>query len=109
MQNRPPTDPPTAVRVTVVRSGGFAGLRREWTARPEPVDAPRWVALIHDCPWQDADTCRPAEPDRFVWHIEARLDDSARAVALPESHLQGPWRDLVDQVQAFERERTGDA
>lgn len=110
------------VTVTVVRSGGFAGLRRQWVAAPPPADRPRWVALIDDCPWDevasgdeaprgDADAdgapTPPPAADRFVWRIDVRRGADERDVRLPETRLHGPWRQLVDEVQAFEEEREG--
>lgn len=94
------------VRVTVVRTGGFAGLRREWTALPGRADASRWVTLIHECPWDAESPDAPAAEgaDRFTWRIQARLDDAERIAQLPESRLNGPWRELVAEVQSFESE-----
>ncbi len=94
--------------MTVVRTGGFAGIRREWTVRPEHGEAPRWVALIEDCPWEQEDATAGtagAGADRFTWRIEARLGDEDHHAELPETRLHGPWRDLVCEVQSFERER----
>ncbi|UUT35679.1 protealysin inhibitor emfourin [Microbacterium elymi] len=92
--------------VTVIRTGGIAGLRRSWTARPSGDDASRWAALIRQCPWDDATAQEPPEgADRFAWEIRAQLDEAQRAARLSESRMQGPWRDLVHEVQAFERER----
>ena len=96
------------VVVTVVRTGGFAGLRREWTAAPSPAEASHWRALIDGCPWGDADgDADDAGADRFVWRIDARAGDDERSAAVPETRLDGPWKSLVDEVQAFERQREG--
>ncbi len=97
------------VVVTVVRTGGFAGIRREWRAQPEQAERDRWVTLIGQCPWDEPEAAgsSPA-PDRFVWRIEARLGDDDRQAELPETELNGPWRDLVAEVQSFERERDPD-
>jgi hypothetical protein len=94
----------TDVVVTVVRTGGFAGIRREWTAEPTRDQAPHWITLVKQCPWDDEDaTAIPdAGADRFVWRIEARLGDDNRRAELPETHLHGAWRDLVCEVQSFE-------
>jgi hypothetical protein len=92
----------TTVSVTVVRTGGFAGIRREWRAQPPADEAPRWIALIRECPWDAEDAqCPPAQPDRFVWRIDARLGETAHRTELPESHLHGPWRTLVAEVQSY--------
>jgi len=98
-----------AVTVTVVRTGGFAGIRREWSARPPEPERSRWVMLIRQCPWDDQDAAGPAGVDRFTWHIEAQLGDDDRRAEVPETGLHGPWRDLVAEVQSFEQEREGHA
>jgi hypothetical protein len=94
-----PTADSTHVIVVVVRTGGIAGLRKQWRAEPPPPEAPRWIALIDECPWDD----EPAESrgaDRYVWHIQALRDDAPpREAQLPDSRLNGPWRVLVDHVR----------
>ncbi|KHK98865.1 hypothetical protein LK09_08355 [Microbacterium mangrovi] len=94
------TNAQPAVVVTVVRSGGFAGIRRRWEAAAGGDAAPRWIALIDDCPW-DQPPPHSAGADRFVWRISvswSRADD--RSVELPEDALTGPWQKLVEEVQA---------
>jgi hypothetical protein len=101
-------DETDVVVVTVVRTGGFAGLNRRWTAQPPAADTSRWVALIDACPWDDAAAGdADSGADRFTWRLDARHGDQEHRVQLPETGLNGPWRDLVDQVQSFEQERTG--
>ncbi|GAA2004577.1 protealysin inhibitor emfourin [Microbacterium ulmi] len=89
--------------VRVVRTGGFAGLRREWKAEPPPDEAPRWIGLIDECPWEAAASPAPARgADTFQWRISARCaDDPPRSAALSDDQLRGPWRDLVDEVRAY--------
>jgi len=103
-----PTSPPTddaSVTIAVIRSGGIAGMRRAWRAEPAPADAPHWVALIDDCPW-DEPAPGPIGADQFTWRIVARCEtrESAvadeRAASLPDHGLQGPWRALVEEVRA---------
>ncbi|MFG6401971.1 MULTISPECIES: protealysin inhibitor emfourin [unclassified Microbacterium] len=90
---------PTRVVVVVVRSGGLAGLRREWRAEPPPAEAPRWVSLVDECPWDD-DAPPTSGADRYVWTIRAVLDElPPREVNLPDARLEGPWRTLVDEVR----------
>lgn len=93
------------VVVRVERTGGIAGLRREWTAEPPPDEAPRWIGLIEGCPWDaTADDRGTTGADRYQWRIVARLaDEPPRRAELPDDRLQGPWRELVDQVRAFGR------
>lgn len=88
-----------AVVVTVTRTGGFAGLRREWSARPPVRDAPRWVALIDDCPWDGVAVVATHGADRFVWRIDARCGARQRSAELPDAAVEGPWRVLVDEVR----------
>lgn len=97
------------VTITVVRTGGFAGLRRQWVAVPPAAEAPRWIALIDGCPWDDTGDADAANggADRFVWLIDARTGGARHEMTLPETRLTGPWRQLVDEVQAFEQERGG--
>lgn len=93
------------VVVRVERTGGIAGLRRAWTAEPPPDDAPRWIELIDGCPWDSADDGMPARgADRYQWDIVARLaDEPPRHAEMPDDRLEGPWRELVDEVRAFRR------
>lgn len=86
-----------AVVVTVIRSGGLAGRRRQWRAEPAPDDTPRWKTLVDRCPWDDAGG-DAAGADRFVWII--RVTDPPREAELPDSRLDGPWRELVEAVRA---------
>jgi len=84
-----------AMRITVVRTGGVAGLRREWTVVVEQQpDAEAWTELIEHVLWEQP----PAEdgrPDRYVYLIRS----SQYEVRLGESALDGPWRELVDRVR----------
>ncbi|SIT89344.1 protealysin inhibitor emfourin [Microbacterium sp. RU33B] len=106
----PPAD--VIIVVHVVRSGGIAGLKREWTAEPQPTDAPRWMHLIDECPWEASDSAGPPRgADRFQWRISARCaDEPARQASLSDDELEGPWRQLVEEVRSFggtPRERAG--
>jgi hypothetical protein len=87
------------LRILVVRSGGFAGIPRSWSVEAED-DAEAWQQLIDACPW-GAQGMDPAARDRFVWRIEVRVRRRRRRVAsVPDRDLAGPWRELVDRVQA---------
>lgn len=88
-----------AVSVRVVRSGGIAGMRREWHADPPAEETPRWIALIEDCPWEAVVDCSALGGDRFVWRIDAQCGPEEHGAELPDSEVQGPWRDLVDAVR----------
>jgi hypothetical protein len=83
------------MKITVVRSGGLAGLSRTWAVRLEDQpDIDQWEALIDELPWDERPPAAP-QPDRFVYRIRV----SRRQIVLPEQRLQGPWRELVDRVR----------
>lgn len=88
--------------MTVVRSGGFAGLTRRWGVQAPPGDAQWWCTLVEDCPWDDAPgaAASPATgADRFTWSVQANLRGTARRAELTESEASGPWRTLIDAVR----------
>lgn len=81
--------------ITVVRSGGFAGLRREWSVEVSaPQEAEHWRPIVEACPWDDA-PCEATTPDGFVYDF--RVADHQAVVA--ERELAGPWRQLADEVR----------
>lgn len=88
-----------AIVVEVIRTGGLAGLRREWRAAPPPDATRRWVILIERCPWDAADAADPKGADRFQWFIRARAGAERREAELADRALTGPWRELVDEVR----------
>jgi len=96
-ESPPPTD--TQVVIAVVRTGGIAGIRRQWQVEARPDDAVPWIELIDSCPW-DQETDADAGADRFVWSIRARTPSERRERELPDSALDGPWLALVDAVRA---------
>ncbi len=105
--------PARALRITVARSGGVAGIAPTWsiTATEEP-EVDSWLSLVESCPWDapeaDADAVAgstPGAPDRFVYTIRVVLaepstpePDDERDARVPERAL-GPWRPLVDRVK----------
>lgn len=113
-----------AVLIVIVRTGGFAGIRRRWHVEAPREDAPPWIELIDRCPWDGPDSAQPEPPrpeppqpepprpapsppgsqqpgaDRYVWSIQARTPAANRERELPESALDGPWRQLVEAVRA---------
>lgn len=101
-ESPPPTDRPAPdgaqVVIAVVRTGGIAGIRRRWRVEPEPSDQRQWIALIESCPWDstEADT---EGADRFVWSIRVRTPSERLEQDLPDTALDGPWRELVDAVR----------
>lgn len=88
------------MKITVARSGGIAGLTREWVVRVEEQGDPdSWFRLVEQLPWQEPHRSAP-QPDRYVY----RIGVSRRRITLPEQDLTGPWRQLVDRVRdAVER------
>ena len=90
---------PDVWTILVVRSGGFAGLTREW--RVSSTDHPEvdWVRLVEACPWEAAVSPDRAR-DQFVWRIEARARVRKCRATLPDSRVSGAWRSLVDEVKA---------
>lgn len=108
------------VNITVVRSGGFAGLRRTWSV---DVDAEsqsavdEWIHVVAACPWSEGvDVDGDGVPDRFVFVITVEslpVDPAAESAVgselqatLPETRVVGPWRHLVDRVQSADRADT---
>ena len=80
--------------MSVVRSGGFAGMRREWTIEiTAAAEAERWRPIIDACPWDEGEAL--GNPHGFVYTIQA-----ADHTAMISAHrLSGPWRQLVDEVR----------
>jgi len=84
--------------VTVERSGGFAGIRRSWEVVLDDERAvAAWLPVIEACPWWAEPVFAPA-PDRFVYRISARFPHLRRAATVPEQHMTGAWRALLDRV-----------
>lgn len=99
-ESPPPTD--LRVVIAVVRTGGIAGIRRQWRVEAEAPDADDWITLIDSCPW-DQETDAEAGADRFAWRIRARTPSEQRERELSDSAVDGPWRALVDAVRAASR------
>ncbi|MDR6867129.1 hypothetical protein J2Y69_001728 [Microbacterium resistens] len=110
--------PASAIVIIVTRSGGIAGIRREWRVEPPQDGTERWAALVDLCPWDapaptdreadrgaEHDTDRGVErdtdhgADRFVWRIDVRMPTRRCEREVPETQLNGPWRTLVDAVR----------
>ncbi len=90
----------STVAVTVIRTGGFAGLRREWRAEADEREASHWVSLIEECPWDAvAIGVGTRGADLFVWRLDARFGDRRHAAELADPDVQGPWRTLIDAVR----------
>ena len=97
-RGRKPSGQGGTVVIAVVRMGGIAGISRRWQVEAEPAEAPQWIALIDQCPWDQTLNDQPGA-DRFVWSIRARTPSERREQDVPDSELSGPWRELVDAVR----------
>ncbi|WP_375141102.1 MULTISPECIES: protealysin inhibitor emfourin [Arthrobacter] len=93
-----PNENPSRLKITVERSGGFAGIKRVWTAEAASADEEqRWQPVVEACPWDTVP--RPDRgfpggggPDRFTYNIRA----GRHRATVPEHSLTGPWRTLVE-------------
>ncbi|GAA2098668.1 protealysin inhibitor emfourin [Actinomadura alba] len=79
------------MKVTVVRSGGFAGIERRGEA--DTATDPVLGELVDRV---DLGALRPPAPgaDRFMYEI----DVGGRTAVVDEAQLSGPLRQLVDRV-----------
>jgi hypothetical protein len=89
--------------IIVVRSGGFAGLRREWRVSSDDDDRIDWTGLVEACPW-NARSPRNAGADQFVWRISATGPPRECTATLGDPALTGPWRELVLTVQSVHKQ-----
>lgn len=101
------------VTIRIVRTGGLAGLRREWTAAVSGPEADEVRELVDSAHWGAAQWrsehwdsehwgSAPVDPgsvDRFVWSIHVTGCGRRRSLRLPETHLAGPVQQLVERVQ----------
>lgn len=85
-----------SVVISVVRTGGFAGLTREWRVEGEPDE---WMPLVDACPWRSVGRDTTSR-DRYSWRIEVRAARKRRQAQVPDAALTGPWKTLVERVQS---------
>ena len=84
------------MKITITRSGGFAGLSRTWSILVDKQpDSDEWLSLVERLPWSSRPRATSPQPDRYSYRIQC----SRRRVTLPEQSLDGPWRELVNRVQ----------
>src|SRR5690242_18323836 len=99
MQEPHPSGTDTAERpiaVAVKRTGGFAGLTKQWRAEPPATEASAWIDLIAQCPWDSVVPREAPGADRFTWWIRARCgEEDEREAELPDDEMVGAWRALV--------------
>lgn len=87
------------MRVVVTRTGGIAGLRREWSVDVETQpDADAWRRQLDALPWRDADESG-GRPDGFVYVVRVEDGGAGRSVTLGEARTGSPWRALIDHVR----------
>lgn len=81
-------------RIEVSRSGGFAGLSRTWSVEVSPAEAEeRWLPLLEQAEAENAETLHR---DRFIYHI---VVVGYRDAMVPESAVQGPWKELLERAR----------
>lgn len=80
--------------IRVIRTGGFAGGRRDWQVQGA---ASEWLPLVEACAWRSIPPDH-GSADRYEWRIEVR-GRVRRTARVPDSALDGPLRDLVERVQ----------
>ena len=97
------------MKVTVTRSGGFAGIPRRWQVfvEREP-DEEAWLVLLRTLPWDDVPRDAP-QPDRYLYRIDWEPFGPAardhREAVIPEQDLTGAWRELVDRVRERDEQK----
>jgi len=103
-EDRPPEpdDDDAHVVIAVVRTGGIAGIRRRWRVEAPPADSRLWIELVERCPW-DEPAPDSSGADRFMWSIRVRTPSANREHELPDTALDGPWRELVQAVRDASR------
>lgn len=104
------------MNISVVRTGGFAGVRRTWRvdvgAQPHGT-VEEWLQVVEACPWSEGvDLDGDGVPDRFVFVITVESlpvesgEGSELQATLPETRVVGPWRQLVERVQSADHADT---
>lgn len=88
------------MKITISRSGGFAGLTRVWAADVSDSQQDSLRTLVDSCPWEETRGEEPS-PDRYVYVIEV----DQRRITLGENALTEPWKTLVAQTQQADAAR----
>ncbi len=87
------------MKVIVSRSGGIAGIRITWEVRvDDQPDESTWLELLDTLPWNEVVESDP-RPDRYVYRIRC----APHEIVLAEPQVSGPWRELVERVQAVNK------
>lgn len=89
-----------ALAITVVRSGGVAGIRRAWRVEAHGTEVREWIVLVEACPWEHTGTdTADTHADRFAWEVAAAAEGEDRRAVLAEQDLDGAWRELIERVR----------
>jgi hypothetical protein len=83
------------VKITVSRTGGFAGIRRTWSLEVDRDEDQRWLPLVEACPWDEVPEETTPIPDAYTYRICVDRQEAS----IPERFLTGPWRELVDRTR----------
>lgn len=83
----------TSLTVTIIRTGGIAGLRQRWSVVVDP-EAPPWDDLLERLPWDEVEGAANGV-DRFTYVVTCER----RTARIPEQGFTGAWRDLFDVVR----------
>lgn len=88
------------MKVTIRRTGGFAGLTREWSTMVDP-EEPSWRDLLARLPIDERQR-EAASRDRFVYLVTCEPPTKETPYwrcEVPEGSFTGPWQDLLDRVR----------
>jgi hypothetical protein len=89
------------ITVTITRTGGFAGISRQWTVQ---LDAEEWRSLLASGA-PSASSGPDHSADRFVYRIRG----GRRSLVIPDSRLDGRWRALVERARDERTDGTGES
>ncbi|WP_405373302.1 MULTISPECIES: protealysin inhibitor emfourin [unclassified Microbacterium] len=97
-------EPTEEISITVVRSGGIAGMRRAWRVIAADGDAADWAMLVEACPWGSPAPVAGSAPrgaDRFSWEVATITGTRDQRAVLGDADLQeqDAWRRLIDAVR----------
>jgi hypothetical protein len=91
------------MRISVKRTGGFAGLTTGWAVEVGADELDRdWRDAIEACPWEQAPD-QQDQPDRYLYDIRA----GERQATLTEQQVTGPWLSLVDMTRRAAAQQSG--
>lgn len=92
------------MRVRLERSGGFANIRRTFTADAKtlaPVQAEELRTLVEAADlahFPEEPTPRPGRPERFYYRITIDLEGAERSVTVAEDSAPASLQRLIDWI-----------